>query len=69
MGGIRVSCHWFNSPADVDRLLAAVSGAPPVRHGRRPATRGARMDHQPEACRGPLRTPVCTEGPTTRPGA
>ncbi|ARZ72569.1 aminotransferase class V-fold PLP-dependent enzyme [Streptomyces sp. HU2014] len=46
MGGIRVSCHWFNSPADVDRLLATVSGAPQTRRGRRPTARGVRSPAQ-----------------------
>ena len=35
IGGIRVSSHWFNSFADIDRLLEAVQNFRPMRSGQR----------------------------------
>ncbi|MGA2458400.1 MAG: aminotransferase class V-fold PLP-dependent enzyme, partial [Terriglobales bacterium] len=35
VGGVRVSCHFFNNAADIDRLLEAVQSSAP-RKGNRP---------------------------------
>ncbi len=34
VGGVRVSCHFFNNTADIDRLLETVGSSVPERNGR-----------------------------------